>query len=379
MITRPDFEKNIRTALRRAPVVGLVGPRQCGKTTLARDFVQVDSVNYFDLEDPISLARLASPMAALSALRGLVVIDEIQRHPDLFPMLRVLADRKDQPAQFLVLGSASPQLMSRASESLAGRIEVIEITPFHLAEIPTTQHELRWSRGGFPRSFLGQSEVDSQAWRANFISRFLEQDIPQLGFRIPATRLRRFWTMLAHYHGQTWNGSEIGSSLGLSAHTVRSYLDLLTDTFMVRQLQPWFENIKKRQVKSPRIYFRDSGLFHQLLGIKTYDELQLHPKLGASWEGFAIEETLRAVQPEEAYFWSVHSGPELDLLCFKNEQRLGYEIKFMDAPKITKSMHTAIDLLKLDHLTIVYPGRQNYPLADNIDVVPLSEFRKHSA
>jgi len=378
MITRSDFEQDIRTALARAPIVGLVGPRQCGKTTLARDFVDVDSPNYFDLEDPVSLARLESPMAALSALKGLVVIDEIQRRPDLFPMLRVLADRKNQPAQFLILGSASPQLMSSASESLAGRIEVIEITPFNLKEIPSAQHELRWSRGGFPRSFLANDEPASQAWRANFISRFLEQDIPQLGIKIPAARLRRFWTMLAHYHGQTWNGAEIGSSLGLTAHTVRSYLDLLSDTFMVRQLQPWFENVKKRQVKSPRIYFRDSGLFHQLLGIKNYDELQLHPKLGASWEGFAIEETIRAVQPEDIYFWSVHSGPELDLLCFKNKQRLGFEIKYMDAPKLTKSMRTSMDLLKLDHLTIVYPGRQSYPLADNIEVIPLTEFRNRT-
>jgi len=376
MIARPDFKEAIRVALGRAPVVGLVGPRQCGKTTLARDFVKPGALNYFDLEDPVSLARLESPMEALSQLTGLIVIDEIQRRPDLFPILRVLADREKQAAQFLVLGSASPQLMNGASESLAGRIEVIEITPFHLGEIPSAQRELRWSRGGYPRSFLSDDEAASQAWRANFISRFLEQDIPQLGFRIPATRLRRFWTMLAHYHGQTWNGAEIGGSLGLTAQTVRSYLDLLSDTFMVRQLQPWFENVKKRQVKAPRIYFRDSGLFHHLLGIKTYDELQLHPKLGASWEGFAIEETIRAVAPDEVYFWSVHSGPELDLLCFKNGRRLGYEIKYMDAPKSTKSMRSSMELLKLDHLTVVYPGRQSYSLGDKIEVIPLADLRE---
>ncbi len=375
-IIRRTFHDAISKGLSRSPIVALTGPRQCGKTTLAREFVSSGSENYFDLEDPESLARLENPKAALSLLQGLVVIDEIQRKPELFPLLRVLADREKNDGgetQFLILGSASPSMIAGASESLAGRVEMIEVTPFRGAELPAADKTLHWTRGGFPRSFLAKDADASKVWRRDFIQQFLERDLPMLGIKVSTSNLRRFWTMLAHYHGQTWNGSELGASLGLKNQTVRSYLDIFTDTFMVRQLQPWHENLKKRQVKSPKIYFRDSGIFHTLLGIHTFEDLLVHPKLGASWEGFAIEETIRATAPDECYFWSVHSGPELDLLCFKEGKRLGFEIKYQDAPKITQSMRTSLKLLKLDHLTVVYPGTRSYMLDENIEVRPLHE------
>jgi len=256
-------------------------------------------------------------------------------------------------------------------ESLAGRIEVIEITPFRHGELGIENEMRHWFRGGFPRSFLARNDEDSSVWRLNFIERFLRQDIPQFGIRVSPVNLKRFWSMLAHYHGQKWNGSEIGGALGLKGQTTKAYLDILTETYMVRQLLPWHENIGKRQVKAPRIYFRDSGLFHAMLGVRTAEDLLLHPKIGASWEGYAIEETLRQFEPDDAYFWSVHNGPELDLLCFKGGRRIGFEVKYNEAPRLTRSMKSALDLLGLERLYVIHPGKQSYPLAENVDAVPI--------
>lgn len=371
MIERIALRKTIQTALGRSRVVVLVGPRQCGKTTMARSFVPPDSPNYFDLEDPVSLARLEEPLTALRALRGLVAIDEIQRRKDLFPILRVLADRDPLTAQFLILGSASPDLLNQSSESLAGRVEIVSMGAFGLAEVGTGSLPRLWLRGGFPRSFLAQSEEDSLVWRKNLIQSFVERDLPQLGVRAPALTMLRFWSMVAHYHGQTWNAAEPARSLGVSEPTVRRYLDLLDGIFMVRQLQPWHANLLKRQVKSPKVYFRDSGLLHSLLGIRSDGDLQRHPKSGASWEGFALEEALRALNPDEAYFWATHGGAELDLLALKNGLKLGVEFKRVDAPVLTPSMRTTMADLGLDHLAVVYPGERRYSLADQVTVVPL--------
>lgn len=372
MIKRPQLLETIRRSLRRSRVVALVGPRQCGKTTLAREIVTPSSANYFDLEDPVSLARLAEPMTALVGLRGVVVIDEVQRRPELFPVLRVLADRRPLPARFLILGSASPELMRQSSESLAGRIEVIPLSGFSMAEVGAPALNRHWLRGTFPRAFLARSNAESVSWRRQFIHTFLERDLPQLGIGVPAAALLRFWTMLAHYHGNVWNAAEPARSLGVSEPTMRRYLDLLTGLFMVRQLQPWHENLKKRQVKAPKIYLRDSGLLHQLLGITTDRDFLVHPKYGASWEGYALEETLKVVQPNEAYFWATHQGAELDLLLIKDGRRLGVEIKRMDAPVLTPSMRIALDDLKLEQLVVLYPGKTHYTLAERVKVVPLS-------
>lgn len=372
MINRSYLVAQIRRALRRSRVVALIGPRQSGKTTLARQIVPADSAKYFDLEDPVSLARLAEPMTALAGLRGVVVIDEVQRRPDLFPVLRVLADRRPLPARFLILGSASPDLLHQSSESLAGRLETIPLSGFSLAEVGTKGLERHWLRGGFPLSYLARSQEDSLTWRRQFIQTFLERDLPQLGVTIPAPALLRFWTMLAHYHGQVWNAAEPARSLGVSEPTVRRYLDLLTGLFLVRQLRPWHENLKKRQVKAPKVYLRDSGLLHQLLGVRTERELFAHPKCGASWEGYAIEETLKAVQPDEAYFWATHTGAELDLLLFKDGRRLGVEVKRADAPILTPSMRIARNDLRLDHLTVLYPGTSRYALAERVIAMPLT-------
>lgn len=372
MIKRPQLLETIRRSLRRSRVVALVGPRQCGKTTLAREIVAPSSVNYFDLEDPVNLARLAEPMTALAGLRGVVVIDEVQRRPELFPVLRVLADRRPLPARFLILGSASPELMRQSSESLAGRLEIIPFSGFSLAELGAPALNRHWLRGTFPLAFLARSNAESVSWRRQFIHTFLERDLPQLGIGVPATALLRFWTMLAHYHGNVWNAAEPARSLGVSEPTVRRYLDLLTGLFMVRQLQPWHENLKKRQVKAPKIYLRDGGLLHQLLGIGTDRDLLAHPKCGASWEGYAIEETLKVVQPDEAYFWATHQGAELDLLLIKDGRRLGVEIKRMDAPVLTPSMRIALDDLKLEQLVVLYPGKTHYTLAERVKVAPLS-------
>ncbi|MEI7990109.1 MAG: ATP-binding protein [Chloroflexota bacterium] len=372
MIERPGLKQTIQDRLDRSRVVALIGPRQCGKTTLARQFVSPSSINYFDLEDPISLARLDQPMLALQDLRGLVVIDEVQRRPEIFPILRVLADRVPLPARFLILGSASPDLLRQSSESLAGRISVITMSGFSLAEVGKDAQNQLWRRGGFPLSFIASSEETSLEWRKDFVMTFLERDVPQFGFNIPATSLFRFWSLLAHYHGQIWNAAEAARSLNVSESTARRYVDLLQDLFMVRLLQPFYTNISKRQIKSPKVYIRDTGLLHYLLGMRTEQELLLHPRSGASWEGFAIEEIIKAVSPDETYFWATHSGAELDLLLIKDGRRIGIECKRVDAPRLMPSMHIAIHDLELSQLWVIYPGIHSYLLAENIQAIPLA-------
>lgn len=372
MIERPRLLSALRTALRRSPVVALIGPRQCGKTTAARWIVEPSSPRYFDLEDPASLARLTEPMTALGPLRGVVVIDEIQRRPELFPVLRVLADRRPLQARFLILGSASPALLRQSSETLAGRLETITLAGFRLDELGDRAVGRHWRRGGFPPAYLARSEADSVRWREQFVRTFLERDLPQLGVSIAAPTLLRFWSMLAHVHGSLWNAADPARSLGLSQPTVRHYLDLLTSVFMVRQLPPWHENLAKRQVKAPKVYIRDTGLLHALLGIRSEQNLQRHPKLGASWEGYAIEEALKLVEPDDSYFWATHGGAELDLLIFKNGRRYGIEVKHQDAPTLTASMRTALADLQLEHLAVLYPGSRDYALAERVTVVPLA-------
>jgi len=374
MIDRKTDRRAVQQALKRSRVVAIIGPRQCGKTTLARQLVPANSRNYFDLEDPQSLARLSEPNLALRPLQGLVVIDEIQRRPDLFPLLRVLADRTPLPARFLILGSASPDLLQQSSETLAGRLETVPLEGFRLSDLGVSAQPKHWLRGGFPLSYTARSEADSLAWRKQFVQTFLERDIPQLGIRIPTVALHRFWSMVAHYHGQTWSGAELARSLAVNEPTVRRYLDLLTGVFMVRQLQPWHENLGKRQVKSPKVYVRDSGLLHVLLGIPNQRGLEGHPKVGASWEGYAIEEVIKALQPDEAYYWATYRGAELDLLLFKNGKRIGVECKRVDAPTLTPSMRIALADLKLDKLHVVYPGDQRYRLSEGVEATPLSTF-----
>ncbi len=373
MIDRAADTALVRAALKRSRVVALLGPRQCGKTTLARQFVPAASLNYFDLEDPASLARLIEPDTSLRPLKGLVVLDEIQRRPDLFPLLRVLADRKPLPARFLILGSASPELLRQSSETLAGRLETVPLEGLRLADLGASAQGRHWLRGGFPRSLTARSEADSMAWRRQFLQTFLERDLPQLGVTIEAAALRRFWNMVAHYHGQIWNAAELARALAISEPSVRRYLDLMTGVFMVRQLPPWFENLGKRQVKSPKVYVRDSGLLHSLLGLANARDLEHHPKVGASWEGYAVEEVIKALQPDEAYYWATYQGAELDLLLFKRGRRIGVECKRADAPSMTPSMRIALDDLKLDELRVVYPGQKRYRLGPKVEVVPLFE------
>ena len=381
MIRRPRWLTEIRDALARSPVAALIGPRQSGKTTLARQIVPPGSPAYFDLEDPGSLARLAGPMTALAPLRGIIVIDEVQRRPDLFPILRVLADRRPLRARFLVLGSAGQDLLRQSSESLAGRIETITLSGFGLDEIGARHWQRLWRRGGFPPAYLARSEGVSYNWRRQFILTYLERDLPQLGITIPSATLFRFWSMLAHYHGGLWNAAEAARSLGTSEPTARRYLDLLSSVFLVRQLQPWHENLSKRQVKAPKVYVRDSGLLHTLLGITTDRELLSHPKAGASWEGFALETVLELIRPESACFWATHTGAELDLLLFKGGRRYGVEMKFQDAPRLTPSMRIALEDLRLTHLAVAYPGDTRYDLGERVTVVPLTELAAgdHSA
>lgn len=371
MIRRSDLLDSLLQALSRSRVVVVAGPRQSGKTTLARELVAADSTNYFDLEDPISLARLDEPMTALSPLRGLAIIDEVQRRPDLFPILRVLADREPAPARFLILGSASGDLLRQTSESLAGRLERLTVGGFSLLELGASSVGPLWLRGGFPRSYLADTDQDSAAWRASFIQTLLERDLPQWGVRVPAVALRRFWTMLAHYHGQVWNAAEPARALGVSEPTVHRHLDLLTDAFMIRQLQPYHANIRKRQIKAPRIYVRDSGLLHQLLGLDSMDALVNHPRLGASWEGFVIEQVLANEPHDDVYFWGTHQGAEIDLILRRGDRLCGVECKRADAPRMTPSIRNALQDLPLDRVAVVYPGDRRYPLADRVEAVPL--------
>jgi predicted AAA+ superfamily ATPase len=375
-IERHLLQQQLAGLLQAFRAVELVGPRQVGKTTLARQFIDLAGPNYFDLEDPISRQRLAQPMTALADLQGLVVIDEIQHLPALPETLRVLMDRPgrmQQNGQYLLLGSAAPRVMHK-SESLLGRAVTLEVNGFDLSETGTAQPTLQqlWLRGGFPAAYLATDDAISTQWRNAAIQRHISGDLPLLGMNAPAPLMLRFWQMLAHYHGQTWNAAEPARSLGISESTVRRYLDYLTQTFMVRQLQPWHENLAKRQVKAPKIYFRDTGLLHALLGIRNLPQLLAHPLSGASWEGFALEQVLRIAQPDQAYFWATHQGAELDLLLFKDQRRIGVEFKRNDAPKLTPSMRIAMDDLKLDALYVVYPGQHRYALAPRVEAVPLT-------
>jgi uncharacterized protein len=371
MLNRPLLEKSLATALDRSRAVVLVGPRQVGKTTLAKQWLDPTSRNYFDLETQTSIARLQQPEQALKELQGLVVIDEVQLRPGLFPLLRALIDRSNKPGQYLLLGSAAPALLRQAGESLLGRVEVIEVAGFNLNEVGIDAQIALWQRGGFPPSYLATNDGASFAWRNQALNRYVDQDLRQLGIDIAPPAMMRFWKMLAHYHGQVWNTGPFAQSLGISQPTVRKYLDVLTHTYMVRQLQPWHSNLGKRQVKAPKIYFRDSGLLHALAGIRSYSELLAHPMCGASWEGFALEQVLNIAQPDEAYFWATHQGAELDLLMLRGQQRIGVEFKRADAPIITKSMRIAMDDLKLDKLYVVYPGLHRYPMGDGVEAVPL--------
>ncbi len=372
-VRRAQLRAEIDRALAENPAAILLGSRQCGKTTLARGLVRIDSPNYFDLENPIDLRRLAEPMTALAPLRGLVVIDEIHRRPDLFPVLRVLADRTPVRARFLLLGSASMSLLKQTSESLAGRAAIVPMSGFGIDEVGAGALDRLWLRGGYPRSFLATDDAASARWRRDYVQLVLERDVPLFGATIPSAVLHRFWSMTAHTHGGIWRSSDPARSLGIAESTVRRYLDLLTDLLLLRQLQPWHENLGKRQVKSPKVYFRDSGLLHQFLGVTTLDELHRHPRCGASWEGFAIEEVLRCVRPDAQYFWATHAGAELDLLLFAGGRRLGVEVKRADAPGMTRSMEVAREDLRLDGLVVVYPGPKRYSLADDIEVVPLAD------
>ena len=374
MIDRHNRLLEVKNLLNDFAVVALLGPRQCGKTTIARQIAATTDSEYFDLEDFRDIARLENPQLTLENLTGLIIIDEVQLKPELFPLLRVLADRKSHNTKFLLLGSASLTLIKHCSETLAGRIAFVDMAGFNLTEIGFENYQQLWSRGTFPNSYLGESNEKSFTWRNNFIRTFLTRDIPQLGINIPAEHMRRFWTMLAHYHGQYLNTSEIGQSLNISHKTVKRYLDILSGSFMVTQLQPWTENLGKRIRKMPKIYITDSGLLHSLLQLSDLSTLQSHPKLGASWEGFVIEQLSQVMQlsKEEMYTWSVHSGAEIDLLVFRKGKRYGFEIKYSDAPTTTKSMHACIENLGLEKLFVIYPGNKNYLLRDNIEVVSIS-------
>ena len=372
MINRDPLLNTLNRALASSRVVVLTGPRQCGKTTLARELLDEESVNYFDLEDPASLARLDEPMTALRPLRGLVVVDEVQRRPDLFPVLRVLADRSDSSAHFLILGSASGDLLRQTSESLAGRMEQVTMGGFSLDELGPEAEEALWLRGGFPLSYLAENEVDSVAWRKSFIQTLLERDFPQWGVRVPAVALQRFWAVVAHYHGQTWNAAEPARALGVGESTTRRHLDLLTDAFMIRQLQPFHANLRKRQVKSPKIYVRDSGLLHQLLGVDSLKALLTHPKIGASWEGFVLEQLLGSVPHDEAFFWATHQGAEIDLVLRRGDELLGVECKRTDTPRLTRSIVIAMEDLGLERVAVVYPGVKRFPLSEQVEAVPLA-------
>ena len=380
MLERRRALRALEAAFARAPVVAILGPRQIGKTTLARQYADRmgGPVTSFDLEDPRDLSRLDDPPAALEGLRGLVVLDEIQRLPEVFPVLRVLVDRRDNPARFLILGSAGPELLRQSTETLAGRIALLELSGLDIEETGADALPRRWLRGGFPRSFLAASDRASFEWRRDFARTFLERDLPQLDSRRPAPALRRFWTMTAHLHGQVWNHAELARAFGGSAKTARSYRDLLEAALVLRVLPPWSENLGKRQVKSPRVYLRDSGLLHYLLDIRATEGLEGHPKVGASFEGFAIGELIAHLdaQPEECFFWRAHTGAEVDLLVIRGRERRAFEIKRASAPRTTRSMHTAIEDLGLDSLDVIHGGRDTYPLRDRIRAVSIFRIRE---
>ncbi len=372
LIDRTTLRARLELALGRSRAVVLVGPRQCGKTTLAKSFVDPQSGRYFDLEDPTVEAQFAAPMSMLSGLRGLVVIDEVQHAPDLFKVLRVLIDRDGLPAKFLLLGSASPNLLRQTSESLAGRIEIVEIGGLTLDEVGADVQTQLWWRGGYPPSFTAGNDAASRQWRRDYMRTVVERDLRQVGVNAAPPAVLRFWAMLAHFHGQTWNAADPARSMGVNESTVRRYLDWLTQLYVIRQLQPWHENLGKRQVKAPKLYFHDTGLLHEMLGITSAADLHLHPRSGASWEGFALEQVLRVARPDEAYFWATHTGAELDLLLFKDGRRVGVEFKRMDAPRLTPSMRIAMQDLKLDALYVVYPGPRRYAIAEGMEALPLT-------
>ncbi len=378
---RPYYINKIDALSEQFPAVCLLGARQVGKTTLAMEFAKKtgESVHIFDLEKEQDIATLENPHLAFNHLEGLIVIDEIQRRPNLFPALRVLIDSPKKNQRWLILGSASRELLHQSSESLAGRIAYLEVQPFDYTE--THESENLWVRGGYPPSYLAKSDEASMEWRKQYVKTFLEQDIPNLGIRIPTANLRRFWMMLSHYHGNIFKAEELSRSLGINGKSIKHYLDILSETFMIRQLQPWWENISKRQIKSPKIYFRDSGLLHYLLDIENQIALQRHPKVGASWEGFALEEIIRChhVEAERCYYWATHQEAELDLLMFHQGKRLGFEFKHSDAPKLTKSMQIAFDDLKLDELTVIYPGTRAYSLTEKIKVLNLADYLSNIA
>ena len=381
MVTRRLDEAALRSALAEAPVVLLAGPRQAGKSTLVGAVVNADRSNRFDLEDPRDVARLGDPTLSLSALAGTVVIDEAQRRPDLFPVLRVLVDEDRRPGRFVVLGNASPDLIGLSSESLAGRVAIVGLGGFRLADVSdepelaegrATPTDRLWIQGGLPRSFLA-STPQSMRWRLDYIATFLERDLANLGFRIPPTAMRRFWTMLAHYHGQTWNGAELARALSVSEPTVRRYLDALTDALLVRQLQPWFTNVGKRQVHSPKVYIRDSGLLHALLGLRQRDDVLGHPKAGASWEGFVLEQLITAHEIRSPSFWGTHAGAELDLRVDVGGRAVGIEIKRTDRPKVTSSMRSAIESLQLSHGYVIHAGSMSFPLSQQVTALSLED------
>ena len=374
MIERLTQIEHIKSLLSQNPIVAIIGARQVGKTTITYEIEKhwKTPSTRFDCEDPDDLVRLNEPKLALKNLSGLVIIDEIQRKPDLFPLLRVLVDRENNKATFLILGSASPNLLKQSSESLAGRISYFNLNGFSLIEVGQENESKLWIRGGFPRSYLAQTDKASVTWRKDFIRTFLERDIPQLGFNIPAITLRRFWTMLAHYHGQIWNGSELGRAFGMTHASVKRYVDLLSDALVVWQLKPWFQNIGKRQVKAPKVYIKDSGILHGLLGIETMNGLENHPKIGASWEGFILSEILAklSIEPDDAYFWATHSGAELDLLVFVDGHPYGFEVKRTTAPKIMPSMKNSLNDLSLKKLFVIHAGEHEFDLSENIRAMP---------
>lgn len=375
LIKRTQILEDILSAFQVSSVCALIGPHQCGKTTAAREIARhfMGEVHYFDLEDERDQNKMQEPFLVLESLEGLIIIDEIYHAPHLFKALRVLVDQKKK-RNFLVLGSASQELLRQTSETLAGRMTYIEMTPFHIAEVESP--EQLHVRGGFPLSYLAKTDEISMAWRKGYIKTFLERDIPSFGFQLSPQNIRRFWTMLAHYHGQLFNASEIGTSLGINYKTAQSYLDILESTFMIRRLTPWVANIKKRQVKSPKIYFCDSGLLHSFLGISTYNDLLGHPKLGASWEGFAIEQVIRTlrVDHESCFYWRTQNGAELDLLVLENGKLRGFEFKFSSKPSLTKSLHSVLGDLNPSDLTIIVPGSENYLIHEKVRVYGLQAF-----